>query len=217
MTLWPNILASCASQGFTIFFPVVVKGLGYAGATANLMTVPPYVAGTVVLLCFAYSSDRRHDRTFHILVGLIIVIIGLIMTVTLPLANTGGRYAGLLILLSGTFISSPLTSAWLSGNTPEPGKRVVVLAINGWGNLSGIIGSELFLAQYGPDYKYPLTVTLGLMVAAFFGYALLHVLLRLVNRWRAKKIANMTAAELEAENKSDVRVGDKKWTFVYGL
>ncbi|KZT58312.1 major facilitator superfamily transporter [Calocera cornea HHB12733] len=217
VTLCANILASMSSQGFTIFFPVVIKGLGYTGALANLMTVPPYVAGTVVLLCFAYSSDRCKDRTFHILGGLLIVIVGLIITITLPLANTGGRYAGLLILLSGSFISSPLTSAWLSGNTPEPGKRVVVLAINGWGNLSGIIGSELFLAQYGPTYHYPLSVTLGLMVCAFALYGLTHVLLRLTNRWRAKKVANMTVEEMEEENRSDVRVGDKKYTFVYGL
>jgi hypothetical protein len=32
--LWCNILASIAPQGFTIFFPLVVKGLGYSGATA---------------------------------------------------------------------------------------------------------------------------------------------------------------------------------------
>jgi hypothetical protein len=39
----------------------------------------------------------------------------------------------------------------------------------------------------------------------------------LINRSRLKKIQRMTPAEIEEENRSDVRVGDKKYTFVYGL
>ncbi|KZP01733.1 major facilitator superfamily transporter [Calocera viscosa TUFC12733] len=217
ITLPWNILASIAPQGFTIFFPLVVKGLGYSGANANLMTVPPYVIGTACLLVFAFSSDHFRERTGHILGALLIVIIGLIMTITIPLANTGGRYAGLVILLAGTFISAPITAAWLAGNTPEPGKRTIILGINGWGNLAGIIGSELYLSKYAPDYQYPLKVTLGLIVASFVGYAGVHVVLRLVNRSKAKKVASMTPEEIETENTSELRYADKKLTFVYGL
>jgi hypothetical protein len=65
-------------------------------------------------------------------------------------------------LTFGSYVSAPLTAAWLSGNTPgmqfldhfilkggtniyiEPGKRSLVLGMNGFGNLAGIIGSELF-------------------------------------------------------------------------
>ena len=75
-----------------------------------------------------------------------IVLIGLIMTITIPLENTGGRYAGLLIMIMGAFINSPIVSAWVAGNAPEPGKRTLQLAINGWGNLSGVIGSELYVS-----------------------------------------------------------------------
>ncbi|KIX02540.1 uncharacterized protein Z518_08481 [Rhinocladiella mackenziei CBS 650.93] len=212
-----NILASIAPQGFTIFFPIVVKGLGYSGATANLMTVPPYVIGTIFLLCFAYSSDHFRERTAHILVGLTIVIIGLICTITIPLSNIGGRYGGLVVLLAGTFIAAPITVAWLAGNTPEPGKRTFILGINGWGNLGGIIGSELFLAEYGPDYHYPLRVTVGLIAVAWVGYFCYHYELRFANRWKAQKLATMSPEEVEAENRDDKRYADKKWTFVYGL
>ena len=63
---------------------VVYQGLGYSGgAKANLMTVPPYVIGTIVLLIFAYLSDHFRTRVFRsrvfpILGGLAIVLIGLI-------------------------------------------------------------------------------------------------------------------------------------------
>jgi hypothetical protein len=212
-----NVLASVAPQGFTIFFPIVVKGLGYSGATANLMTVPPYVIGTICLLCFAFSSDHFRERTCHILVGLTIVIIGLILVITLPLDNIHARYGGLVVLLAGTFIAAPITVAWLAGNTPEPGKRTFILGINGWGNLGGIIGSELFLSKYGPDYHWPLKVTVSLIATAWVGYAAYHFELKAVNRYRAKKIAKMTPEEIEEENRSDKRYADRKWTFVYGM
>ena len=212
-----NVLASVAPQGFTIFMPIVIKGLGYAGPTANLMTVPPYVVGAALLLVFAHSSDRRRERTAHILVGIALVLVGLVMAFSLPLTNPAARYGGIVVLLSGTFIAAPITVAWLAGNTPEPGKRAIVLGINGWGNLGGIIGSELFLARYGPDYTWPLKVATGLVAVAFAGYACYYFELRMWNRYKAGKIARMTAEEIEAERTDDVRYADKKWTFVYGV
>ncbi|KAI9878798.1 MAG: hypothetical protein M1830_010482, partial [Pleopsidium flavum] len=98
-----------------------------------------------------------------------------------------------------------------------PGKRTVILGINGWGNLGGIIGSELYLSKYGPDYHWPLKVTVGLIAASFIGYLAYHFELKAANRYKSKKIAQMTPEEIEDENLNDKRYSDKKWTFVYGL
>lgn len=80
------------------------------------MSVPPYVCGAVGLYIFAVSSDHRRERGYHILGGLLITLIGLIITVATN--SNGAKYAGLCILLFGSYVSSPLTVAWLSGNTP---------------------------------------------------------------------------------------------------
>jgi hypothetical protein len=181
------------------------------------MTVPPYVIGALLLLLFAYSSDHFRERTLHILLGLLLVIIGLIMAFSIPINAPAARYGGIIVLLSGTFIASPITVAWLAGNTPEPGKRAIVLGINGWGNLGGIIGSELFLAKYGPSYVWPLKVTTGLVAVSFVGYACYYLELRGWNRYKAKKISTMSPEEIEAENAGGKRYADKKWTFVYGV
>lgn len=114
--LFFNILASVPGQAFSIFLPLVVRGLGYSSIEANLMSVPPYVCGAVGLYIFAASSDHHRERGYHILAGLFISLIGLIVTVTVH--SNGAKYAGLCILLFGSYISSPLTVAWLSGNTP---------------------------------------------------------------------------------------------------
>ena len=55
------------------------------------------------------------------------------------------------------------------------------------------------------------------MSVGWAGFAATSVALRLVNKSRAKKLADMGPEEIEEENRSDVRRGDKKWTFVYGL
>jgi predicted MFS family arabinose efflux permease len=181
------------------------------------MTVPPYVAGAIGVWLFSWSSDRFKERTFHLLGGMTLVIIGLILTIVIPLSNIHGRYAGLMVLMFGAFIHSPVAVAWLAGNTPEPGKRVIVIGISGWANLAGIIGTQLFQTKFGPGYIYPLQVTVGLMAVGWAGFAATAVALRLINRSRLKKIQRMTPAEIEEEKRSDVRVGDKKYTFVYGL
>ena len=181
------------------------------------MTVPPYVIGTICLLIIARSSDHFRERTIHILTGLTVVIVGLIIVISLPLENVHGRYGGLVVLLAGTFVAAPITVAWLAGNTPEPGKRTFILGINGWGNLGGIIGSELYLPKYEPDYHYPLKITAGLIAVAWVGYAAYHFELRGMNKYKAKKIARMTPAEIEEENRNEKRYADRKWTFVYHL
>jgi len=212
-----GICTNMGPAGFSIFLPIIVKGLGYSGATANLMSVPPYVAGAVVCLIMCRSSDHFRERTGHLLVSLAIVILGLGLAIGLPLENVNARYGGLVILLAGTFVSSPVSSAWLAGNTPEPGKRAIVLALSGWSNFAGIISSEVFQSQYGPTYKFSLTISLILLCVAFCGYVFVNLALRLSNHRKAKFVAKMTPEELQEENLSDLRYGDRKYTFTYGL
>lgn len=61
------------------------------------------------------NSDRK-ERGIHIICGLVICLVGLIMTITI--LDNHGRYVSLCILLTGSYITAPLTMAWLSGNTP---------------------------------------------------------------------------------------------------
>ncbi|UKZ83338.1 hypothetical protein TrVFT333_011146 [Trichoderma virens FT-333] len=200
-----NICASVPTQAFSIFLPLVLQGLGFASIQANLMTVPPYVCGAVGL----------HDRGWHIIASIAIGIIGLILTVTVK--ASGGRYAGLCILLFGCYVSAPLTVAWLSGNTPEPGKRTLILGANGFGNLAGIIGSQIFAAKYGPSYNTSFYVTLGIAIVALLGYTGYRFALAAANRYKKEKMAQMTPEELERERTDHTRYGDRKYTFIYGL
>lgn len=62
------------------------------------------------------DNAKRKERGYHIVVGLLICLVGLVVLVTVQ--HNGAKYAGLCILLSGSYTSAPLIVAWLSGNTP---------------------------------------------------------------------------------------------------
>lgn len=62
--------------GLTTFMPAIVRGLGYASVTANLMTVPIYVCSLVFFLIIAYFSDRTGYRGPYLAGCLLCLIIG---------------------------------------------------------------------------------------------------------------------------------------------
>ncbi|KAK1835711.1 high-affinity nicotinic acid transporter [Podospora conica] len=208
-----NICASVPATAFAVFLPLVVEGMGYTSIEANLMSVPPAVCGALGLGLFAASSGRRREHGYHIVVAILIVLVGLVAVMTAS-TNTG-RYAALCVLLFGSHVSAPLTTAWLSTNTPAPGKRAWVLGVNGWGNLAGVIGSQLYRAEYAPTYRTPFLATLGFVAASLVGYLSYRFTLEAVNGRRAAIGHVKSHAEAQTERRDDERYADRKWTFVY--
>lgn len=98
-----------------------------------------------------------------------------------------------------------------------PGKRALVIGVNGFGNLAGVIGAQLFRSKYGPTYLVPLYATLGFIAFSLLGYTAYRFALRAVNHYRARKTSTWSELDFENERVSDTRLGDKKYTFVYSL
>ncbi|KAF2101231.1 MFS general substrate transporter, partial [Rhizodiscina lignyota] len=181
-----NILSAIPVSAFSVFLPLILAPLtnrpanpgdltGFQQAKnpalTNLLTAPPFLLGAVVLYVFTSYSDRHRIRLYPILVGLGILLFGLTLTVFLPRSWVIPRYVALCILLSGSFIASPLQVTWLSNNIPQPGKRSVVLGINGWGNLAGVFSAMLFKPRFAPSYEVPFFVTFACVAIAWAGYA----------------------------------------------
>lgn len=102
-------------------------------------------------------------------------------------------------------------------NYSEPGKRTLILGANGFGNLAGIIGSEIYSARYGPSYRTSFFITLGISIVALIGYACYRLGLAAVNRYKKKRMAMMSADEQENERSNSTRYADRKYTFLYSL
>jgi MFS family permease len=214
-----NILSSIPVTAFSVFLPLVLKPLASSPAYANLLTAPPFLFGAVIMYGFTHWSDVSRQRMVPILWSLGLILLGLGGVVAIPSSVPALRYIALCVLLSGTFVASPLTIAWFTGNTPEIGKRSVILGINGWGksraspvkrtssvnhlchlgNLAGVLSSMLFQPKFGPTYNVPFFITLALMLFAFVGYGFFRVLLIQENRTRKALLESWSEAETEAE------------------
>lgn len=189
----------------------------------------------IKLIRVRIADDRiSMERGYHAISGLITCLVGLIVIITVK--HDVGRYVALCILLAGSYITPSLTMAWLSGNTPgeldpydpvvralssdsspAPGKRSLVIGVNGFGNLAGVIGAQLFRSKYGPTYLVPLHATLGFIAFSLIGYIAYRFTLRAVNQHRARKISSWSEVDIENERNDGKRLGDKKYTFMYSL
>ncbi|KAF2628026.1 MFS general substrate transporter [Macroventuria anomochaeta] len=171
-----NILSAIPVYAFSVFLPLVLAPLAGNKASpslVNLLSAPPHLCGAITLYLFASYSDRHRTRLRPILLGLAIMVAGLSLVVVLPTSWAIPRYISLNVLISGAYIASPLTVAWISGNTPSPGKRALMLGINGWGNLAGVLSAFLFKPEYAESgYIVPFFWTLVSVALAALGYVL---------------------------------------------
>ncbi|KAF1925496.1 MFS general substrate transporter [Didymella exigua CBS 183.55] len=198
-----NILSAVPVYAFSVFLPLVLAPLtGHSASPSlvNLLTAPPHVCGAVTLFAFASYSDTTQQRLRPILLGLSIMATGLIFVVALPESWPVLRYLSLTVLVSGAYIASPLTVAWISGNTPLPGKRALMLGLNGWGNLAGVLAALLFRPRYAEEgYIVPFWWTLLCVALAAAGYLLFLRNLRAENERRRAIVREWGPEQVEAE------------------
>jgi nitrate/nitrite transporter NarK len=136
---------------FSLFSPTLVAGLGYSAATAQLMSVPPYVAASVVTLTVGWASDKTRVRApFVIGLGL---VGALGYALLLAHVSNGVSYFALFLGACGIYPAIPLIVAWGSNNFGGTLKKGVATAIIVClGNCGGVISSFIFPAEDKPRF-----------------------------------------------------------------
>ncbi|KAL2802247.1 major facilitator superfamily domain-containing protein [Aspergillus granulosus] len=208
-----NILSVLPVTAFTTFLPMIVEGMGYEGVKATLMAVPPFVAGTVGLIIIVYSSDHLKERSLHTVFGMALGLIGCVVMATSESGKL--RYGFAHVCLAGVFVGGPLVAVWLASNTPGKAARSIILGINGWSNLAGVIAGQLFKSRYAPSYRYPLIVTMVLIAVGMGGFCMMRVLYMWENRRRRRIILSWDESEYAEEQNRTDKKGDQKVTWVY--
>lgn len=115
------------------------------------MTNEMRISGTVGLLIIVYSSDHFRERSLHTVGGMCLGIVGCIVMATS--VNTQLRYGFAHVCMAGVFVGGPLIAVLLAGNTPWKGTRSVIMGVNGWSNIAGVIAGQLFKSRYRPRCK----------------------------------------------------------------
>ncbi|EFR01847.1 high-affinity nicotinic acid transporter [Nannizzia gypsea CBS 118893] len=212
------IYAGCVGPlyAFSLFLPTIIKELvRYKSTTAQLLSVPPYAAGCLLTIIIGLFADRTKLRGLCNIGTSLLGIVGFSML--LGAKSPGVRYAGTFLGAMGIYPCIPNTISWASNNTEGVYKRGVSLGfIIGWGNLNGVISSNIYRSQDAPNFFPGHGIVLGYLVVFLFGGSVLqHVLLRIENGKRVKGERNKWIEGLDEHGIE--MLGDERPDFIYTL
>jgi sugar phosphate permease len=120
------ILYACtqiAVTSLSSFLPTIVKGMGYNGVEAQLMTVPVYACGFVSTIFFGWLSDRTQKRAIWIIVCSLGSLVGYIMLLVATSHNMV-RYAGVCLAAAAQYPLLPIISVWSAVNSRAFSERI---------------------------------------------------------------------------------------------
>jgi MFS transporter, ACS family, tartrate transporter len=151
MTLWKalldrRVLALCvmylatvaANYGLSFFLPQIVKQLGRSTFQTGVLSAIPFFVGTIGLLGWGFSSDKRHERKWHMITACLFASIGLAGA-----GWVGASYWAIFFLSIATMgIYGSRPPFWPMASTFLTGTAVAgaIALINSVGNLGGYVG-----------------------------------------------------------------------------
>jgi MFS family permease len=201
---------------FSLFLPTIITGMGYTNTTtAQLLTVPPYAVAACMTIFIGWLADRTHQRG---LCNMSVSLIGIVGFGMLLGGNTPAvRYAGTFLGAMGIYPCIANTISWVSNNVEGVYKRGVVLGfVIGWGNLNGIVSSNIYVSTDAPRFVPGHSTVLAYMVFCLWGGSfLMYTLLRRENALRrAGERDHWTEGMSQKEAEA---LGDKRPDFLYTL
>ncbi|KAJ3568006.1 hypothetical protein NP233_g5997 [Leucocoprinus birnbaumii] len=127
-----------------LFTPTIVNALGYSAANAQLLTIPPFVAGCIVTIAVGILSDKLNSRGPFIISGSLVSLVGYII---LYVQNRAGvSYFGAILAAVGVYPTIAVALAWVgSAAGGDTNKGVTLALVIGVGNLGGIASSFIYL------------------------------------------------------------------------
>jgi ACS family tartrate transporter-like MFS transporter len=127
-----------AGYGIVFFLPQIVKGLGLSNLMTGFVTAIPYAIGTIGLVLWGYSSDRRKERRWHLIISTALAAVGLLCAGWL--SHSFWAIVAISVFTVGIYGSRPtfwpMPSVFLTGAAAAVGMAL----INSIGNLGGYFG-----------------------------------------------------------------------------
>jgi MFS family permease len=205
--------------GTKFTLPTITKGMGFSNTNAQLMTVPPYVAGALSCIFFGKLSDRFFWRLPFVAVPLSLVFIGYAVVISLD-GDLGGHigpaFFAIILTCMGIFPIQPAGSSWAANNLAPSSRRAIGIAFNNCvGNIGGVIGSYMYLESEKPKYSTGFGLSLAFGATGF----IVSFILELSYKWGNSKKARLSEDEIRAKymDKELLAMGDKSPLFRYTL
>jgi nitrate/nitrite transporter NarK len=158
--------AAGSNYGLSFFLPQIVKAFGLSNVQTGLVSMLPYVVGTISIVAWGRRSDARRERRFHAALPLFVAAAGLAtaaLTDDPVIKMIAFCVAGFGIFgCLGVFWTLP--TAFLTGAAAAGGIAVV----NSIGNLAGFAGPYLmgWVKDQTGSFSYGLVGLSGIALIA---------------------------------------------------
>ncbi|RWA07245.1 hypothetical protein EKO27_g7866 [Xylaria grammica] len=212
---WTNNATNDAIK-FTL--PRILKNMGYTSANSQLLSIPPYIAGTISAYIACRYSDRLSCRMPFILGAQLFVTTGFALLVRFGghLDRIAESYVAVFIACLGFYPITPNVAAWVSNNLAGSAKRAAGIAFMLMlSNTAGLVGSYIYKDEEKPTYPTGYGVSLALSLVGIIGTLLMELLL-----WRVNvRDSKMTEEEIRAKwsDQELADMGDKSPLLKYTL
>ncbi|KAL0941353.1 major facilitator superfamily transporter [Colletotrichum truncatum] len=200
---------------FSLFLPTILSAMGHTGTKGQLLSVPPYAVAAALTVTVGVIADRTRWRGYCNIATVTIGIVGFVMLIASK--NPQIQYAGTFLGAAGIYPTISNTLSWVINNTEGSLKRAFVLGmVVGWGNLNGVVSSNIYLKHESPRFFTGHSVVLAYQVLFLLGGSIfMHFALRIANsKRRAGKMDAKWASMTEEEQWV---AGDRRPDFMYTL
>lgn len=182
----------------------IVNTFDFGELTTYFIQAPPYAFAFAFAYAVAWSSGRRQESFWHIVLPITASAAG--CAVLISTVNVGARYFGLFLLISGTYSGLNLQLSWETAVVPAPrSKKAALIAI---ANCVSQV-SHWFSPYFWPRSQEPFYRLGGGLVLV--GCALVVVAAGLA-RWRAVRLNRRLD---EAEGYSETSGVERGWRYAY--
>ncbi|KAF2199437.1 hypothetical protein GQ43DRAFT_398772 [Delitschia confertaspora ATCC 74209] len=205
----------CPLYSFSLFLPTIMLGMGYKDTRAQLMSVPPYAAAAAMTVFIGWLADRTRWRGYCNMAVSFMGCVGFAML--LATQNPHVQYAGTFLGAMGIYPTVSNSLTWASNNVEGVYKRGVMVGIVvGWGNLNGVVSSNIYIKSENPHYRTGHATVLAYMLVCLFGGSIfMHFMLRRENKLRK---SGRRDHWMEGKTAEEVRMmGDVRPDFIYTL
>ncbi|KAF2122531.1 major facilitator superfamily domain-containing protein [Lophiotrema nucula] len=188
----------------SFFVPTIIRELGYTAESAQVRSIPIFVVATVTAIIAAWVTDRLRHRYFFCIFGLVVASVGYIMLLAQNKLSVGVKYFALFLIVPGGYITQPITLVWMSNLVSGHYKRSVASAMQvGFGNIGGIVASNVFLTSEAPKYPTGYGVSLGMLWICGIACTAMYFLVKRENKLREMGERDFRLEDEDADNLGD--------------
>ncbi|KAF4549816.1 MFS-type transporter-like protein 58 [Elsinoe fawcettii] len=199
------------SYSTSFFVPTIIQELGFTAAAAQVRSIPVYVCATLGAILTAFATDHFRHRHAFCIIGVVIASVGEILLLVGANVSVGVRYFAVFAVTTGTYVTQPVTLTWVQNNMGGHYKRSISSAMMvGFGNIGGVVASNVFLVEEAPRYPTGYGVSLGLLWVCAIACTVM-----LWGLWRENRIRDRGGRDYRFESKEKGNLGDDYPTFRY--